>query len=176
MAVLTGVAMRWIVLGGMLAGLVATAHASSHDEASLKVGFLRGFIEFVEWPTSRSTLTVCSIGNDDLGDAFDQLATRVVRKSALAIRRQLGVGQWRECDVVYVAAGERRHVEPLIAAMHGHPVLLVVDVDGAAQLGATLSLHPRSGNFIGFDANQTVAQAAGLKVSAKLLKLARRVY
>lgn len=168
--------MRRTVLGGVLVGMVAMANASGHDEAGLKVGFLRGFIEFIEWPGPRPTLTVCGIGNDDLGEAFDQLATGEARKSALAVRRQLAVGQWRECDVVYVAARERKHVEPLIAAMRGHPVLLVVDVDGAAQLGASLSLHPRSGNFIGFDANQTAAQAAGLKMSAKLLKLARRVY
>lgn len=168
--------MRRIALGWALAGMFAMANASGHDEAGLKVGFLRGFIEFIEWPSPRPTLTVCGIGNDDLGEAFEQLASREARKSALTVRRQLEVGQWRECDVVYVAARERKHVEPLIAATRGHPVLLVVDVDGAAQLGASLSLHPRSGNFIGFDANQTAAQASGLKMSAKLLKLARRVY
>ncbi len=179
MDLLTGSAvqrMRRILIGLLLAGIAATARAGDQEEARLKVGFLRSFIEFTEWPTPRPTLTVCGIGNDDLGDALGQLEAHAVRKSALAIRRQVGSGQWRECDVVYVSVRERQHIESLAVAMRGHPVLLVADIDGAAQLGATLSLHPRSGSFIGFDANQTAAQAAGLKVSAKLLKLARRVY
>jgi hypothetical protein len=160
----------------LLAVIAATSAAADHDESSLKVEFLRAFIDFIEWPVVRPTLTVCGIGNDDLGDAFGRLEDHRVRKSALAVRHHVNSKDWLGCDVVYVSAHERKHIESLAIAMRGHPVLLVADIDGAAQLGATLSLHSRSGRFIGFDANQTVAQDVGLKVSSKLLKLARRVY
>lgn len=152
------------------------AAAAALDETTLKAEFLRHFIEFVNWPVEGDVLSVCLLGRNSPGAAFDTLNGYPVRKSVLAIRRPLKPEALKDCAVVYLPGAERDALDSVLAQLRDKPVLLVADIEGAAQLGASLSLHYVDGGRIGFDANFTAAKAAGLKMSSRLSQLARRVH
>lgn len=160
------------------AALLAWAPARAdhhHEPAVLKALMLRNFVEFVRWPETPAELTLCGFGQDELGPAFDGLRGYRLQKSALAVRRQVGLGALGGCQVVYVSEAEKRQLPAILQAVQRRPVLVVADFPGGAQLGAALSLQVVGGR-LAFDANFGAAQEAGLQLSSRLLQLAARVY
>ena len=62
----------------------------------------------------------------------------------------------------------------LFKALEGHSVLTVSDMEGFAQQGGVINLVIRN-QRLGFEINEDAAQRANLKISSKLLKLAKVV-
>lgn len=170
---------RWLpgrpVLPLLVSVLVATAFAAPPDEPALKAAFLRNFIEFVRWPQDRAELVVCAYGSSEASLAVAALQGQQVQKSVLVVRHIARADAVGACDAVYLPAVEGAHLAAVIDQAHARPILVVADIEGGAQLGATLSLH-ETGDRIGFDANHTAARAAGLRLGSRLLQLARRVH
>jgi hypothetical protein len=79
--------------------------------------------------------------------------------------------QVRESQLVFVQAGAGAAADDVLAAARGRPVLTVGDAGGFVAAGGMLGLV-RSGAHLGFQANPAAIRAAGLQVSAKVLKLA----
>lgn len=168
---------RAALLAILLAVFQAPAvHATTLGESRLKAEFLRSFIEFTYWPGERPRLSVCLFGQGDAGAAFASLNGYRVRNSVLVLRRSEWPEAIDECDVIYLPLAEQGRLDQVLARVRGRPVLVVADSEGAAQLGATVSLHSVADGRLGFDANFTAAKAMGLKLSSRLLQLARRVH
>jgi hypothetical protein len=78
------------------------------------------------------------------------------------------------CQVLFIAAGEKkRHGEELAMASK-RPVLTVGETDGFATEGGIIGFC-REQNKIRFEINLDAAGKAQLKISAKLLSLAKTV-
>lgn len=145
------------------------------DPAVLKVAILRNFMEFVQWPEMPAELVLCSVGQDGLGHALNDLQAYRIQKSTLTVRRNVPLTSLGVCHVLFVPGTERLQLGTILALVRNQPVLVIADFAGGAQLGATLSLH-ETGERLGFDANHGAAEKAGLRLSSRLLQLAQRVY
>ena len=154
-----------------------TATASEYE---VKAAFLFHFAQFVEWPTSsfnspESPLTYCTVGEDPFGGLLDK---SVGGKSAG--NRPLRVQHLKEqesiegCQVLFIGAGEkRRQTEELVQAGR-HPVLTVGESEHFAEEGGIIGFC-RVENKLRFEINLGTAERANLKISAKLLALAKAV-
>lgn len=178
MGILNTAVLRIWLAGLLLAGGIGSStalHTGPQEAAVLKATFLRNFVEFVRWPNNPSELRLCVFGHDDLGSTLDALQGLRLQKSALALRRHARIGALNDCHIIFVPNPEKAHLATILAEVRQTPVLVVADIEGAAQLGAGISLHENAGR-IGFDVSYTATQAAGLQLSSHLLQLARRVY
>lgn len=146
---------------------------SAGDAATLKAAFLYNFALYTTWPPPPPTaVTLCSIGHDELGAAFDALASKQVDGKPVQVRRVDSAAEARACHLLYVPESSSNNLPTLARGLASQPVLIVSD---AGNLDASMILIEAEGNRLVFSVNLARVRHAGLDVSSKLLRLARVV-
>lgn len=166
-----------IVVGLLLATAVALPAAEPKPtEYDVKAAFLYNFARFVEWPEGarQDTLRIGILGKDNFGNAFDAVLGRARQPQPVVVQRVDQVDELGPCHILFVSDSERRHVAPTIASVAGRPILTVSDLEGFAERGGIVCFVTRQSK-IRFQINPAAAERAGLRLSAKLLRLAELV-
>jgi len=146
-------------------------------EAMLRAAFIYNFAKFVDWPDGAladSTLVIGVIGADPLGAALDSLAGMPARERVVRVARPDGIVGAAACHVLCVGAMEPARRDALLRALRDRPVLTVGEGDGFADRGGMIELL-RHENRLRFRVNLTRAEAAKLRLSVQLLRLAESV-
>jgi hypothetical protein len=179
---------RW--LAGAIAIFVAISGRSARAESleyAVKAAFLFNFAKFIEWPravwpTDSAPLPICVLGFDPFGDDLDRVTEgRSVQGHPIEVRRLSlpsdspppGLGPAASCTILFVGksdAGVRR----LLRSLRDAPVLTVGDEDDFTTTGGCLRFFLVD-KKVRFEINLAAVERAHLKVSSKLLILARVV-
>jgi len=164
-----------LLAGGVLS---PRARGQSPSEYQVKAAFLYNFAKFVEWPPDlfndpRRPLVLCVAGEDPFGDFLDGIVQgKTANGHPLAIRRLQREGEARSCHILFISSSERNRVRPVLKSLNGASVLTVGETDGFAQQGGMINLTLED-NRVHFEINVDAAEHAGLKISSKLLSLAK---
>jgi hypothetical protein len=78
------------------------------------------------------------------------------------------------CDILFVGEGEEENLPLIFSRVQGHGVLTVSEIQGFAERGGIIRLFEED-KRLRFEINPGVAEQEGLRLSARLLKLARIV-
>ena len=145
-------------------------------EYEVKAAFLLNFTRFVEWPglvdTGDAPFSICILGDDPFGPVLDRIVEgESVNGRRLAIRR-IGRPHLNSCQVVFFA-GHEKDTAKILAGLS--PGVLTIG-DGAAFLreGGMIAFVLEN-RRVRFDINQSAAAKAGIRISSKLLSVARSV-
>lgn len=166
-----------LALLAMLLLFGAEAGADSLAESKAKAGFIFNFTKYTEWPAAALTgneLVVCSLSSQALAGKLAALQNQQAQGRLVQVRSPARAGEWRDCQVLFVAADEAERVESVLRNVAQLPVLTISDAPDFARAGGIIGLKLRDGR-IRFDINQGAARKAGLKLSSQLLKLADEV-
>jgi hypothetical protein len=155
------------------------ATAAAPGEYQLKAAFLLSFVKFVEWPetafrSSESALLICVVGEDPFGRDLDEMVKgQTIGERTIAIKRTAQISREDSCQVAFVSSGEGDKWQRSLAALRGAPTLTVVENDEVVDNSViNLLVDDRK---IRFGVNMGAADRAGLKISSKLLKLAKSI-
>ena len=145
----------------------------------MKAAFLYNFVKFTEWPAetvpSDGAFRLCVLGDEAVGTALEQtVKDRQVDGHSLTVVRVNADGALSSCQVLYVTGLDRRRSTQLIERVKGAPVFTVGDLETFAALGGVGQLFVENGKMR-FALNPASAQRAGLRISSKLLALAKVV-
>ncbi len=160
--------------------LTAVAQAQSATEYQVKAAFLFNFARFVEWPaeafpSADSALQICILGQDPFGRDFEQvIVDKVVSGRRIEIAHPDGVPQARACQILFIAASEKPRFPAILQGLKGASVLVVGDTPGFAALGGAINFVLDDGR-VRFEINLKAAELAHLKLSARLLTVAKVV-
>ncbi len=193
---MAGLLLSLATLTGPSLALPVRLAPPAQTENQMQADYLVNFLRFTQWPARSfdrpdAPYVIAVIG--DKGVADD------VRAAALAAGR---IGR-RNVEVRWIAAGRGTRAAPFDSAqdrenllqlkrshlvlfhssagavpwqalsdLWGQPVLTVSDVPGFVQSGGMVGLESGSGR-VEFEANPVAIRNAKLRVSAKVLKLAR---
>lgn len=162
---------RRLVLALLVPGMF---WAGPVDEYEVKAAFLYNFTKFIEWPKNDlEAFNICILGDDPFGSSLDEFVKgKVASGKALQIRRLKEAAEAKQCQIVYVRADERNKATQLIDAVRKTPVLTVGEQSNFGKIGGMVYMTMLD-RHVGFGINAAVADAAGLRVSAKLLSLAK---
>lgn len=153
---------------------------SKVDEYKLKAAFVFHFAEMTDWPAetfgaNQNEIIFCTVGNDPFaGELESTLAGKSIGQRAVQIRHVKQAAEARGCQVVFLGGGETKHLPELLTQIGNSPVMTVGESDGFLQEGGMFSFCP-DGNKIRFEINVAPADRAGLKISSRLLMLAKNV-
>lgn len=167
------------LLVGPVAGAARAAEVRSATEYQLKAAFLYNFAKFVEWPpaafpTAGTPLRFCVLGPEAFATELERtVAGETVGGRDLAVRRIRRPADLEGCHVLFVGAMVREPLEALAAVASGS-VLTVGESEGFLAAGGIINFFI-DGNRVRFEIAPAAAERAGLKISSKLLKLARIV-
>jgi hypothetical protein len=164
----------------MLFPSAATSNDLTKDEYRLKANFLATSPSFVDWPqdakaSSRKTFSLCVYGAFDFGTTLAEM-TRAntvhgLRVDVKWIRKET---QLPGCNLAFISGSEQRRYAQLLQGLQGMPVLTVGETPGFLEAGGMLNLEIK-GSTLQFDVNLAATERAHLKISSRLLVIARRV-
>lgn len=159
---------------------VVIAQAKSSNEYQVKAEYLYNFAKFTYWPPDTfvdpaQPIGVCIFGYDPFGHLLEvALLGKLIGDRPVMLGRANQIQDLSGCQIVFVANSESWRVSNLVSHLQGRPILLVGETEGFAESGGTIQFtveHER----IHFVINPDAATRSGLKISSKLLALARIV-
>jgi len=156
------------------------AQTKAATEYQVKAAFLYNFAKFVDWPPSafsdaKQPLDICVYGRDPFGTALeDALMGKTIGERRVGLGRATQFQDLVGCHVVFVGASAHETAAELANRLKGRAVLLVGESDGFAASGGTIQFTIED-NRVHFVINPDAADRAGLKISSKLLALAKIV-
>jgi hypothetical protein len=166
-----------VVTAGLFC-LSGAAQSGQPGEYGVKAAFLFNFTKFVAWPDDsfrdrRSPIVLGIIGEDPFdADTEHFVVAQMAQGRPIALRKYRFGDNLRSCHLLFISASERQHVAQILATLQDASVLTVSDIDGFAEAGGVMQFVMQD-NRVHFVVNLDAATQGKLRVSAKLLALAR---
>jgi len=175
-----------IVALGLTLNWTSTAAAQAVDppdasEYLIKAGFIYNFAKFVEWPSTAfsqpdSPIMIGVLGTDPFGSVLDRLVEdkKIGLRGFVVKRYKWGkdLKDLKECKILFVSASEKAHIDEIVQAVKGLPILMVGETPGFAERGGIIRFTLED-NRVRFEINVDAAHQADLNISSRLLTLAK---
>jgi hypothetical protein len=161
-------------LTALALALLATTslHAQAVSlEYRVKAAYLFNFAKFVEWPRDAAAgpLVICAAGRNVFGDVLDEtLRGETINGRAVVARVILEPDPG--CHIVFVPRGAM--AAAYVRAAQAAPILTVGESPDFIGLGGIANFILEGAN-VRFEMNPAAADRAGLRISSRLLRLAR---
>jgi hypothetical protein len=172
---------RAVFLGLLCAAAVGPAHAQSQaDEYRVKAAFLYHFAQLVDWPTgsqgdASQPLVLCAIGDDPFhGELENSVDGKVVNGRFIRVHHLKKIQEAHGCHILFFDKGEDNQLAEMLMELSNVPILTVGESDRFAQQGGMIQFI-LDDSRVRFDINVGAAQKSNLKISSKLLLLAKEV-
>lgn len=169
--------------GVALAVMPAVARAQADHvvaEHQVKAAYLHKFLDFIEWPasafgTAQSPYVIGVAGADALADELEALVARRRPNGRPVVVRRLRPGESPgDLHVLFVGRGTAARSAALLAAAEKQPTLTVTETEEGFAAGSMISFAVED-KRVRFDVAMRRAEARELRISSRLLGVARRV-
>ena len=143
----------------------------------MKAAFLLNFTKFIEWPadafaSERSPIAICVLGDDPFGNSLDQIVEgESVNARKLVVARINHAPAPKSCQVLFI--GRSGNDNKILTGLG--PGVLTVGEGGSFLRDGGMIAFVVENRRVRFDINQTAVESAKLKMSSKLLTVARSV-
>ena len=147
------------------------------EESLLKAAFVFNFAKYVHWPEGMrkdKVIHLCLAGDDNIFGALKRLQGERVRGADVIIHPIDETLPAAGCDILFLGVSERHRLHLLLDPLGTRPILTISDIPRFAELGGIISLY-WEGKKVRFAINLQAARRAGLRISSRLLNLARIV-
>lgn len=169
-----------LLVMGCMALVPGICRAGAGDlEAKVKAAYIFNFTKFIDWPGEERVaggepIRICIVGNDPIRTLLGELSNREAKGRPLKVMRIKDISALPPCHILFVSRSERPQLPLILERLQGMHVLTVSDMPQFAQQGGVISFVTEN-NRVKIEINQRAARQAGLKISAKLLEVAKVV-
>ena len=170
----------WVAICLLFVQLPLPAQTPAVAEYRAKANYLANFPSFVEWPTEalppgNAPFLVCVFGEFSFGTSLAEITRgTTTHDRRLEIRWARKAQELSSCQVLFVSRSEEKKYSQALEAVRGKMVLTVGETPAFLDAGGIFTFIGERGK-IQFDVNLAAANKAHLKISSRLLALARRV-
>ena len=169
--------MMVLLYGFSAAALNTSADKEKYAEYTVKAAYLFNFAKFVEWPSETFAdpslpLGICIIGEDPFGTALDSIKDKNVKGKKLEIRQYAGNSELKGCHIMFISPSEKKNLADILEMTKDRHILTVSDMKKFADHGGMIYMN-KAKNKIRLEINHEAAKHSGLKMSSKLLKIAK---
>jgi len=157
-----------------------TQAVAQATDIQVKAAFLYKFGAFVEWPQQTfaepgTAFTIGVLGADAVAAELEQIsAGRNVHGRPIAVRRLKRGDLVSGLHVLFVGQGEAARLAEVLRAAKAQPLLVVTDAADGLPEGSIINFVPVE-NKLRFDIAVATAERMQLKISSRLLAVARKV-
>lgn len=165
----------------LLTPAVQRAHAddAANLEYPVKAAMLFNFTQFVDWPkeafAAADSPIVIGVAGDanPFANALEQVvAGKKVAGRSIVIKYKVDADSAGTCQMLFVPAAADGLASSILQKVQSKPVLSVGETEAFMKAGGIARFYTEA-NKVRFEMNPAAADRAGLKISSKLLKLAR---
>lgn len=171
---------RVVVMFLLLIGMATALHPLAWGgelENKVKTAYIYNFTKFIDWPVDTGAETaepikICFFGSDPLRTQLGELNNRQARGRSIKIVRIKDVNAISPCNMIFISRSEERQLSLVLERLQGTHVLTVSDIPQFSHKGGMIGFVTEN-ERVKVEVNQRSVRLAGLKVSAKLLEIAR---
>jgi YfiR/HmsC-like len=163
-----------------LPAAISVRAQSATAEYQLKAAFIFHFAQLVDWPPevlgpSSRALTLCIADENALPGLLENTVQgKQIASHGLNVRHLLEKDNPRSCDLLFIVGQDKKRVAALLKAVNNAPILTVGESEDFIQQGGMIGFCLQE-NKVRFDINLQAANRANLKISSRLLLLAKSV-
>jgi YfiR/HmsC-like len=171
---------------GLLAALLSAAASpravGEHavNEYDMKAVYLYNLAMFVEWPaqafkSANDPITICILGQSPIQIALAEAVNgESIDNRKLVVRLVSGVEQANQCQLLFIASSERKRLRSILQDPKIAGALTVGETEDFLAQGGAINFK-REGNKVLLEINLDAVEQQKLRISSKLLNLARIV-
>jgi hypothetical protein len=169
-----------MLAASVLAALPAAAQSPVALPSQVEAVFLFNFTQFVSWPanafaTDTAPLVLCVLGEDPFGSYLDEtIRDERIGARALVLRRYRRIEDAGDCHILFISRSEAANLAEILQWLDGRSILTVSDADDFGVRGGMIRFLVDEGRVM-LRVNVAAAQAVGLTISSKLLRVAEIV-
>lgn len=144
-------------------------------EADVKAAFLYNFSLLTEWPNlPDKEVVVCRFKKDQIDINQSLLEKKSLEGRAFKWRTIDSMSELRGCQIAVFGQFKTEEIDTILTSLDNAPVLTVSDATSPLAQKAMIAIVQEQ-QLLGFEVNLKASKSANLKLSAKLLRLAKRV-
>lgn len=157
-----------------------SAEPTTSKEYQIKAAFIYNFTKFVEWPAEAfpqpvSPIVIGVLGSNPFGDELRKtVENRRVNGRELVIQPISSPRDLQSVHVLFISASEAGRWSEILRPLQQRPVLTIAETEAFLKEGGMIGFV-FDGDKVRFAVNMDSAEAAGIKISAQLQKLASSV-
>jgi hypothetical protein len=165
----------------LLSGAITRTSAQHATTGEVKAAFLYNFARFTEWPAdaiaSESAALVIGVAGDEaLRRTIDNLVRgKFAGIRSLKTRLVKNANDTAGVQILYIGGTAASQAEDFVQALNHGPVLTIGDVDQFAEKGGMINFMI-SDNRVRFEIRVDATEQSGLKVSSRVMTLARNLH
>jgi len=173
-----------VATGFALTPGVAQSTATVFSADAVKAAYLVNFIRFTEWPayafrSADAPFVIGVSGNKELEDYLWKITEgKTLQGRKVRVARLVNRDDGADCQLLYIQSVEPSpssiSVSDWLSVTRGKPVLTVANESDFIAKGGIINFYT-DGNNLRFEISPSTAEASGLKLSSRLLALARIV-
>jgi hypothetical protein len=160
--------------------ILLDAQLATTAENRVKANFLARVPSFIEWPeealpSGPAPFVICIIGDFSLGVPLSESVRGLtLHEKHVEIRGVRIEQELHSCHILFVSRFERKRYDRVLGSVRGLNVLTIGETPEFLDAGGivSFSMHDET---LQFDVNLDEANKAHLKISSRLLALARHV-
>jgi hypothetical protein len=161
--------------------ILLEAQIATTAENRAKANFLARVPSFIEWPeealpSGPAPFVICIIGDFSLGVPLSESIRGITLHEKRAEVRGVRIEQeLHSCHILFVSRFERKRYDRVLGSVRGLNVLTIGETPEFLDAGGIVSFSMRE-ETLQFDVNLEEANKAHLKISSRLLALAKHVW
>jgi hypothetical protein len=166
-----------IALSAVLTGHGAQA---TPTEFQVKAAFLLNFAKFVDWPASKfsdadAPLIIGVTGESPVAEDLDRITkNKIINNRKLVIRRVAPGEDLKACHLLFITRCDKQSTSEWLGAASGMALVTVGETAQFLEHGGIINFYLDS-DTVKFEVNSEAAEKAGLKISSKLLNVAKKM-
>lgn len=151
----------------------ARADAAAEDHVQGVARTVIGILGYTHWPAEIGGLRLCVVGAAEYAAGLMHSSGQAVGSRQLDVRRvELDQVKNADCDGIYAGEMDEQQWRSLMRQQDGRPLLTISERGALCRIGAMFCLR-RQGEGPGFEVNLDSVARSGLRISPKVLQLAR---
>jgi hypothetical protein len=169
-----------LLLQALFFNLPQVRSQQTPSDYRVKATYVLNFLRFIQWPDdafsdTKAPMVIGIVGEDPFGNQLPQVIfEKTVQGHDLVIRRYKAGEDLRGSHILLISASEKKRLPQILAGLRGSSVLTVAEMDRFIEAGGVIQFTFENSQ-IRFAINMDAADRARLKVSSKLLSVARYV-
>ena len=144
----------------------------------MKAAYIYNFTKFVYWDkrkadTALSPTIIFVLGNDPVGDSLEDFSKdQTTGRTIIVNKIENETRAISDCHLIFIGVSEKQQLAAIFQQLRGADVLTVSDIPGFARHGGMIGFFIENGR-VKIEIDLNAVNDAGLKISAKLLEIAK---
>ena len=150
------------------------------SEYQVKAAYVYNFAKFVEWPaqdfpSATAPIRICVLNDPRFETELEHIVrAKTIAGHPVSVISVEDADQCRSCHVLFVNSSQKRQVHHIIQVLRDTNVLTVGETTGFVDEGGIINFVVQD-ERVTFEINRKAALQSGLRISSRLLSVAKLV-